>query len=301
MNRIILTACLLAAFAGVAAFAQEALKLLPISDEFNDAKSLKNWKVFSETEHWPNRIEKTDVNKTLAGHLYLEPKFGGWWNGFHGALLYREIQGDFVVVTRLLVKGKKESLPTVVWNRGGILVRKPGDLSIDPKDRVENLVHIMTGVNGGKAFTVYSGNIRDSRYDWSQHPNSAQKESRYVELGIFRAGEVFIAFYRYETPEWKILRKDVRPDLAGITLQAGLTACAEPFGADGKWLNATYSNYDYNKEVLPSVQPVDVRVYVDYFRAFQLTLSDEDKANFAGNKLSLQEYVDKLNELVKLE
>jgi hypothetical protein len=275
--------------------ANSSSNLSALNDEFNDAKTLSNWKIFSETEKWPNRIDKIDINSTLAGHLYLVPTFGGWWNGFQGAFIYKEVSGDFLITSKLMVKGKKTPLPTVAWNRGGILVRKAGDLTIDPKDRKENFVHIMTGVDGKKNFVVYTGNSKDNDYEWANTSDPNQKESIYVELGILKAGDVFISIYKVGNQDWKILKKTFRSDLKDIKLQIGITGCAEPYDKTGTWLNSTYSAYDFNKQVLPSELPADVQMFVDYFRIYNINLPAEDKNSIIENSLTDKKLLDKIN------
>ncbi len=286
--RLFVLFCFLAAFTSVGACPEPSA----LGDEFDNEETLSGWKIFSETEKWPSRIVKLDVNETEKGHLFLEPTFGGWWKGYHGSFVYKEVKGDFIITAKLMVKGKNTPLPTVPWNRGGILIRKPGDLSIKAEERKEDLVHIMTGVNSNKDFTVYSGDSRQNVYKWLDTAEVSQKESVYVELGILKDGEVFLSFYRFGNRDWKVFRRIRREDLKDAPLQIGLTGCAEPYDKTGTWLNDRYSAYEFNKEVLPSELPADVRMYVDYFRVRRVDLGEKNRAYIREWKPDFQAVMD---------
>jgi len=273
--------------------------LKSLSDEFNDEKTIGNWEKFSKTEKWPDRIEKLEIGKEVKGNLNFVPLFGGWWEGFHGSYIYKEVTGDFLVITKVKVKGKKTSLPTVSWNRGGILIRTPGDIKIIPENRKENFVHIMTGVNGQKNFVIYTGSTKENSYQWKDYPEAEQKESIYVELGILRIKDVVITFSKKEnSQEWKINSRFFRGDLPQ-TLQVGLTGCAEPYDKTGNWLNSKYNYYNYNKEVLPSEYPADVNMFVDYFKFYDANLNEKDKNSISENSFTDKKLIEIINLLIK--
>src|SRR5689334_12061733 len=110
-----------------AASASTSDDLSALSDEFNDAASLASWKNLSTVEGWPSQIEKMDVNATSPGALYLVPYTSTWFEDYHGAFLYKEVTGDFMVTTRIKANGKHSAVPTSAFSLSGIMARAPRD------------------------------------------------------------------------------------------------------------------------------------------------------------------------------
>ncbi|RPJ08626.1 MAG: hypothetical protein EHM28_03775 [Spirochaetaceae bacterium] len=238
--------------------------LASLGDEFDNPATLSGWSIFSKAENWPNRIEKLDINATSKGSMYLLPLCGGWWKGFHGAYVYKTVEGDFMLQGRIMIKGKVGEIPAIKWNRGGLVVRRPGDMSAKPEERTESIVHIMHGVDNNVKYVLYSGNVKDNVYDWTNF-NIQNDKAIWIDLAIVRLGSAFATMYKLDGSDWVILKRMSRPDLPS-KLQAGITGCAEPFNASYVWLNSSTSIYDYNKEVLPTKYGPDVQVFVDYIR-----------------------------------
>src|SRR5207244_6689893 len=74
--------------------------LAPLSDEFNDASTLANWKRVYAVEGWgANQLEAQDINTTRPGKMLMMPFTSTWYNDYRGELTFKEVQGDFVVTT----------------------------------------------------------------------------------------------------------------------------------------------------------------------------------------------------------
>ena len=72
--------------------------LAPLSDEFNDASTLPQWKRVYVVEGWPaNQLEVQDINTTRPGRMVMIPFTSTWFNDYRGELTFKEVDGDFVV------------------------------------------------------------------------------------------------------------------------------------------------------------------------------------------------------------
>jgi hypothetical protein len=202
-----------------------------LDDEFNDASSLHNWKLLSETEGWPDQIKKLDINTVTPGSLYLEPYTSFWFGDFHAPYLYKMITGDFVVTTRIQVTGAHDEVPQQSYSLGGILVRSPHDEGAKAwKEKTENWFFITAGSGDGDHIPQYE--TKDT-VNGSSHLELTPRKVGWTELSVVRTGSHFVLL-RNEGEGWKVLRRLDRPDLP-TTLQVGLTA---------------YTDYDTSKSYL---------------------------------------------------
>ena len=224
--------CLLALFGSFAVSAQNAPKddLQILSDEFNDEKSLVNWKQFHETEGWMTMTRLLDANKTSAGNLYIEPATSGWYADFHGAFLFKEVTGDFLATTRLKVTGKNSELPTALWSLAGLMVREPRPNANKDnwKPSGENWLFFTTGIAEPAGRLVFeTKSTVNSRSNLKLRPARAG----WVELGIARVRSAFVLLYRYDgETKWQIQERFHRRDLPR-TLQVGVNAYSDWYGA----------------------------------------------------------------------
>ncbi|MEW9549942.1 hypothetical protein [Nonomuraea sp. NPDC050783] len=181
------------------------------STEFASAADLTMWTKLSDTEKDVDRIAKLDVNKTVKGALYLEPKTSTWFDGFRGPFLYQELAGDIVMHARVKVEGRSGGRPKRTFSLGGLMARQPGSYA-NP-----NWVSITTGT-GEK-----SGRIE---VKWTENGSSKPKEipvkAGWVDLVLARAGRVFAALYKEEGGAWKVGQR--WPSALPGVLQWGVTA-----------------------------------------------------------------------------
>src|SRR5436189_1959019 len=101
--------------------------LAPLSDEFNDASTLAQWKRVYAVEGWgANQLELQDINTTRAGHMVMMPFTSTWYNDYRGELTFKEVQGDFVVTTDVEASQRGGTgAPRSNYSLAGIMVRAP--------------------------------------------------------------------------------------------------------------------------------------------------------------------------------
>jgi hypothetical protein len=225
--------------------------LVPLSDEFN-SDSLSKWTLFNPEEDWANqRIGTLDIHSTKPDHLIISPVSGSWFDKFQGLHLYKEVEGNFVVTSKLLVSGKKTDTPEGMYELGGLLVRQ----SADPADQQlnENWVYVAHGTDnrGNMVFDEKSNRMGRANYTLSN------SKTGWVELRIARIGEHFILMSKEGEADWTILNIHNRPDLAD-TLQVGLHTLTDFMRA------ATSSPADFNDQQVPAEAQSDLTVAVDY-------------------------------------
>lgn len=97
------------------------------SDEFDDASTLSSWMRGHEVEGRDAQYSVLDVDDSSPGALTIVPTREGWFGDFDGPLLFKMIEGDFVVETLVRAgnTADENSAPTRFFNSAGLLVRDP--------------------------------------------------------------------------------------------------------------------------------------------------------------------------------
>ncbi|HEX9501371.1 MAG TPA: hypothetical protein VGA10_06940, partial [Thermoanaerobaculia bacterium] len=111
--------------------AMAADDLTPLSDEFNDASTLSQWKRVYVVEGWPaNQLEVQDINTTRPGHMVMIPFTSTWYNDYRGELTFKEVTGDFVVTTDVEATQRNGTgAPRSRFSLGGIMIRNPRQIT----------------------------------------------------------------------------------------------------------------------------------------------------------------------------
>ena len=102
--------------------------LAVLSDEFENAATLSNWTRLNDSEGWnADKLEVFDVDTTAAGQMRIMPHTTSWYADLTGPLLYKEVNGDFVVTTQLDVRRRNGAAgrPVPQFSLGGIMIRSP--------------------------------------------------------------------------------------------------------------------------------------------------------------------------------
>ncbi len=121
-NKIWVFGVVLAASSGVA-LAKNDVDIKSLSDEFDDAKTMQNWKV-----HNRNHLKTFE---TKDGKLILEPnaevKRIAWYMDDEGPLIYKSVTGNFVAEVKLKAGSIKEydRAPYGSFNSAGMVIRDP--------------------------------------------------------------------------------------------------------------------------------------------------------------------------------
>jgi hypothetical protein len=232
--------------------------LASLSDEFDDPESLDQWQRFFAVEGWPDRLTRCEIGKPRDGVLRLQPRLSNWYGDYHGPLVFKEVEGDFVVTMKIQVEGLNRAAPMQRWSMAGLMARAPRDITRD------------TWVPGGENWLIlthgYAHRPREADFEIRNTAESqTAKESIRaawgpVELGIARAGSAFILFCRNEGQPWQIAARLWRNDLPS-RLQVGI-------GAYTAWMTAQPVHGDpkaFNREVYAGGHP-DLTALVDYVR-----------------------------------
>jgi len=105
--------------------------LAPLSDEFNDASTLPQWKRVYVVEGWPaNQLEVQDINTTRPGRMVMIPFTSTWFNDYRGELTFKEVDGDFVVTTDVEATQRNGTgPPRSQFSLAGIMLRTPRQIT----------------------------------------------------------------------------------------------------------------------------------------------------------------------------
>ena len=205
-----------------------------LSDEFDSASSLGNWKRIGKSEGWNvDQLEKCAIEN---GELVLMPYTSTWYMDYRGVLVYKDVPGDFVVTTKVKATGRDgRSAPRGDYSLGGIMVRKPRtDTAQTWRPGGENYVFLSIGsADKGGQFQFEVKTTQNSQSNLEKiDANSGE-----ALLQVARIGNAMILL-RKQGGNWAVHKRYSRPDMAGA-LQVGLT---------------TYTNYNTASRLQPREQ-----------------------------------------------
>ncbi|NUP04407.1 MAG: hypothetical protein HOV96_00560 [Nonomuraea sp.] len=225
------------------------------SGEFADAAELAVWSKLSDTEKDVDRIAKLDVNKTVKGALYLEPKTSTWFDGFRGPFVYQELAGDIVMHARVKVAGKKGAKPARKFSLGGLMAREPGSYA------KPNWMSVTTGT------ADQSGQVEAKfTQDGGSKPVEVPVKSGWVDLVLARMGRVAVALYKEDGGAWKVARR--WPSNLPEVLQWGVTAYTD-------WDSYGTLKKDATKANAKQIKGTpDLKLTVDFVRFLRPELPD---------------------------
>lgn len=223
-----------------------------LSTRFDRPDALQGWQEL-QVEGWSPKWETPRVEN---GRLVLQPKSSGWFEDNYGGHLYREIEGDFIVTTRIKVEGTQAALPQRSFSLAGLFIRAPRTFTQETwEPGGENWLFFSTGTAypaGRPHFEI------KSTYNSLSTLKIFDALEGWMRLRVARSGELFTLLYREEgSQEWKVLDQFIRPDLPQ-TLHVGLTAYA-----DWDSLAADYPNYQQYNEQGAATQNADLVAYVE--------------------------------------
>lgn len=200
-----------------------------LSTVFNTPGALQGWSQhvvqgFSEKWRAP-RIEN--------GRLVLQPTSSGWFEDMQAGHLFRVVDGNFVVTTKLRVEGTTAQLPQTLFSLAGVFIRVPreGLTSANWEAGRENWMFFSLGTAfpaGTPQFEIKTTYNSLSTLKISSAASVyAGGQTRDVELRIARQGELFSLLYRIDgQAEFTLLDQFIRPDLPQ-RLNVGVTAYAD--------------------------------------------------------------------------
>jgi hypothetical protein len=229
-----------------------------LSDEFDDAKTLKNWlRVFEVEKSGADQLERIDIGRTQEGWLAMVPRTSTWYRDYRGVLGHKRVKGDFVVTTRVHTSGRDgRGAPGSQFSLAGIMVRTPRDVTPQTwRAGGENYIFLSHGAAnrpGSYQLEVKTTINSDSQLEIidTQHAEA--------EIRVARLGEHFILLRREPEGNWLVHRRYHRPDMPA-ELQVGMTVYTD-------YPNASRIDAaQHNRTAIRDGQP-DLRAGFEYFR-----------------------------------
>lgn len=273
-----------------------------LSDEFDDAGRLAQWKRHDAVEGWPSQIETLDVDSTSRGHLFIQPLTSVWYAGFRAPFLYKDVTGDFVLTTRVRTAGRTREFPDVEGSLAGMMIRVPRAGTAETwKPEDETYLSLTAGLASGPggrgpALETTVTIAGRSALEWRTG------RAEWVDLRIARIGASFVLLYRFEGGAWTATHLESRgvlgrfggmrpglieePALGGRSVQAGITAMTDWTTIRGKYdgLSAGAPFKAFNSTaVRPPEGSPDLRAVFDYVRFRRLTLPDTLRGRRVGD------------------
>jgi hypothetical protein len=200
-----------------------------VTTRFDSPAALAAWR----QHNVPGFSPKWQPPAVQDGALVLRPLSSGWFEDMQAGHLYREIEGNFVVTTRIRVEGTRAPLPQTLFSLAGIFIRAPreGLTAANWQPGRENWLFFSLGTAfpaGTPQFEVKTTfnslstlRISDAA---AAYPNG---RPAWVELRVARQGELFSLLHRVEGQrEFTLLDQFIRPDLPAM-LNVGLTAYSD--------------------------------------------------------------------------
>jgi len=197
--------------------------LTSLSDEFDAAPSIGQWKSVWQTEGWgANQLLTRDINTSQPGRFVLTPYASTWYRDWRGVLEYKEVTGDFVVTTDVEPRRRSgPGAPQSLYSLAGIMVRAPRPNVTSPATWTpggENYVFLSLGTGdspGTFQFEVKTTRNSDSILNLS--PGVAR-----ARIQVARIGTTFVMLRQNEGGPWIVHQRYQRPDFPQ-TAQVGLT------------------------------------------------------------------------------
>lgn len=225
-----------------------------LSDDFSNPATLSNWTRVTQAEGW--NISQTDVLSIGAvrpGWLTIVPKTSTWYQDYRGELLFKLVNGDFIVKASLDVASKQGGPPRSNFSLAGIMVRTPRNITPN------------TWAPGGENYIFSSIGAGDHPGTWQYEIKSTQNSSSWLQLsqaasGVVRIGVARIGsnlvLLRNTGAGWQIVFRYQRPDMPA-TVQAGITIYTDYSTA------STFSPFVHNSTSINIGNP-DLVAHVDY-------------------------------------
>ncbi|MEM6415507.1 MAG: hypothetical protein AAF720_12720 [Pseudomonadota bacterium] len=200
-----------------------------LSDDFSDPERLSEWQRIHAQEGWSNKLKRIDVNQTAKGALFMEPHTSVWFYDYVAPFLFKAVDGDFMVTTRVRVKGTDTDYPESIYSLAGLMLRAPRkdapyrDNRNWAKDR-ETYVFAVTGTTevSGQPILETKSTIRS--YPLVKHYKL--KKKGWLDIRLVRTGKTVLVLYRYPSGRWVLHERFYRPDLP-TSVQVGLMAYSD--------------------------------------------------------------------------
>lgn len=191
-----------------------------LSDEFDDAKTLRSWKRVFREEGWPgDQLARLSINRD--GWLVAVPHTSSWYNDYRGILVHREVRGDFVVTMHLRTTNRQgNGAPGRDYSLAGIMIRSPRDITPETwQPGGENYIFLSHGTANRAGAYQYEVKTTERSQSTLAIQDAPGDEAT---LRAARIGDVFVLLRRSPGEAWVVHQRYRRADMPQ-TLQVGLT------------------------------------------------------------------------------
>lgn len=196
--------------------------LKALSDEFDDASTLKQWSRIYETEQSKaDQLEQFDIAKTKPGWMVMVPYSSTWYMDYRGVLVYKAIKGDFVVTSNIRVARRGgDGAPRSNFSLAGLMIRTPRDVTPQTwKPGGENYIFLSLGAaNRPGSFQFEVKTTVNSRSTLAV--TDAGTPAAMIQIA--RIGNEFILLKKTPEGNWNVHQRYRRTDMPE-QLQVGLT------------------------------------------------------------------------------
>ncbi|QDT80016.1 hypothetical protein Mal35_34850 [Gimesia maris] len=197
-----------------------------LSDEFDDASTLKQWSRIYQTEQsHADQLEKFDIAKTKPGWMVMVPYSSTWYMDYRGVLVYKEVKGDFVVTSSIRVARRDgDGAPRRNYSLAGLMIRTPRDVTPQTwKPGGENYIFLSLGAaNRPGSFQFEVKTTVNSRSTLAV--TDAGTPAAMIQIA--RIGNDFILLKKTPEGNWNIHQRYRRTDMPE-QLQVGLTVYSD--------------------------------------------------------------------------
>lgn len=258
-----------------------------LSDEFDEADSLRHWTRHWQAEGWPtDQLQYLAIEpQTGSGVMVMRPHSSGWWQDYRGELTFQNVPGDFVATVQVRPRnlagtGAPGSTSgggiDSEYSLGGIMARaaRPDVEADNANWQRGGERYVFLSMGAADVPGSYQFEDKTTRAALPGEPNSysvrliTDAQASRANLRLARIGEHVIALVQPVEPPgaWRVLRRFRRADFPE-TLQLGLVAYTDYA------IVATCSYEEHNTRVLlsacnnPNVPAdPDLLLQVDFFR-----------------------------------
>lgn len=226
-----------------------------LSDEFDAVGKPKGWKFVHETEPLGNSpIAVCEVKE--SGWLTLMPRTSTWYRDYRGALMYKEVTGDFSVTTHMRVSGRGGNRPPQSqFSLAGLMVRTP------------RAVNAQNWTPGRENYLFFSIGSADQTGTWQHEAKTTTNSDSQLRTWPIRGGEAVMRITRrgseftlatQEGGSWQVQGRYQRPDMPQ-TIQVGICTYTD-------WPSASQLQpRDHNATTIQGGNP-DLRAQINYVR-----------------------------------
>jgi len=232
--------------------------LAALSDEFDDPTTLKAWqRVFEVEKTGADQLQLIDIGRSAPGMLTVVPHTVVWYQDWRGPLVFKPVEGDFVVTTRLRVTGRQgRGAPRSNFSLAGLMVRTPRDITPQTwRPGGENYLFLSLGsADRPGSYQLEVKTTHNSKSDLAISDAAGDT----ALLRIARVGPHIVTLVRQGEQPWRVHRRYFRDDLP-TTLQVGLTSYTD-------WNTCQHIQpRDHNTRVIRTGNP-DLRAQADFIR-----------------------------------